>query len=243
MAGRKGLSGGPGAARAVERQLSNWELARAQRLTGPVERGANELDFICLSRMVGIDGREVAVPLARRLGWPLFDREVLDRMAGDDEVRRQIYRAMDEHDFKWWEAAMSPWVVGRFVLDDYFRRLGEAVLGLARQSRCIFLGRGADLILPQGRGLRVRMVASLSTRIQSMAASRARTEAEARVAIEAEEHARLEYFRRHFHASPDDLLRHDLVVNLDRLSAAEVVDLVVAAHRHRAAPLAAGAAQ
>ena len=117
------------------------------------------------------------------------------------------------------------------------------MLGLAQQSRCIFLGRGADLILPQGRGLRVRMVASLSTRIQSMAASRARTEAEARVAIEAEEHARLEYFRRHFHASPDDLLRHDLVVNLDRLSAAEVVDLVVAAHRHRAAPLAAGAAQ
>ena len=118
MAGRRELSEGPGGARAVERQLSNWEIARRQRLAHPGERRVEATDFICISRMVGLDGREIAQPVAERLGWPLFDREVLDWMAGDDEVRRQIYRAMDERDFKWWEAAMSPWVVGRYVLDD-----------------------------------------------------------------------------------------------------------------------------
>lgn len=243
MAGRRGLSGGPGVERAVERQLSNWEIARTQRPARPSARREETADFICISRMVGIDGREIAAPLAERLGWPLFDREVLDRMAGDDDVRRRIYRAMDEHDFKWWEAAMSPWVVGRYVMDDYFHRLCEAVLGLARQGRCVFLGRGADLILPSGHGLRVRLVAGLPTRIRALAASRARTEAEARTAIEAEEHARAEFFRRHFHVSPDDPLRYDLMVNRDRLSIEETIDLVLAAHKHRAAPLAAGAVQ
>ena len=243
MAGRRVLSGGPGGERAVERQLSNWEIARTQRPPQPGGRREETADFICISRMVGIDGREVAVPLAERLGWPLFDREVLDRMAGDDEVRRRIYRAMDEHDFKWWEAAMSPWVVGRYVMDDYFHRLCDAVLGLARQGRCVFLGRGADLVLPQGRGLRVRLVASLPTRRRAMAASRARTEAEARAAIDAEEHARAEFFRRHFHASPDDVLRYDLVLNLDRLSVGEAVELVLAAHRPRATAPALAAVQ
>ncbi|MCL4838775.1 MAG: cytidylate kinase family protein [Thermoanaerobaculia bacterium] len=233
MAGGRGLAGEPGRARAVERQMQNWELARAQRLSLPVESRPEIEDFVCISRQAGIDGREIAEGVAARLGWPLFDREVLDLMAGDDEVRRRLYEAVDERDFKWWEAAMSPWVVGRFVQDDYFHRLCEAVLMLARQGRCVFLGRGAHRILPAGQGLRVRLRAGLAGRARALAAARQLTLAEARETLESEERGRAEFFRRRFRTDLDDPAGYDLVLDLDRWAESEVVELILGAHALR----------
>jgi hypothetical protein len=235
MAGGRGYAGEPGRARAVERQMQYWELARAQRLALPVESRPEIEDFVCISRQAGIDGREVASAVAERLGWPLFDREVLDLMAGDDAARRRLYEAVDERDFKWWEAAMSPWVVGHFVQDDYFHRLCDAVLMLARQGRCVFLGRGANRILPAGHGLRVRLLASLESRARALAAAKPLlTLAEARETLVAEDRARAEFFRRRFRSDQDDPSGYDLVLDLERWSEPESTELILEAHALRA---------
>ncbi|HQN40363.1 MAG TPA: hypothetical protein PLQ31_12655, partial [Thermoanaerobaculia bacterium] len=74
MSRGRGLAGEPGRARAVERQMQFWELARAQRLATPVESRPEIEEFIAISRQAGIDGREIANALGERLGWPVFDR-------------------------------------------------------------------------------------------------------------------------------------------------------------------------
>lgn len=234
--------GEPGLSRAVEKQMRNWEYARLQRVEREALPGPGTQEFICLSRMVGIDGREIAERLGERLGWAVFDRQVLELMAGDDDVRRRLYETMDERDLKWWQAAMSPLVVGRFVSDDYFHRLCDAVLTLARQACCIFVGRGAELILPADLGLRVRLVAGLEWRVEGVAKGRELSREAARAWIEREEEERAGFFRRYFHALPTDPGRYDLAVNVERLSAAAAVELILAAQRVRAEPLALAAA-
>jgi len=82
----------------VEKQMRNWELAKAQRLTVPEPRRAEVEDFIAISRSVGAGGNSVAVVLGEALGWPVFDKEILQTMAGDDAIRREIYASMDERD-------------------------------------------------------------------------------------------------------------------------------------------------
>jgi len=231
MSAKQGHAAEPGVMRAVERQMSNWELARTQHFDRePHERPATQ-HFICISRLVGIDGHEVADLLGERLQWPVFDRQVLDLMAGNDEVRRRLYAAMDEHDLKWWQSAMSPLVVGRFVVDDYFHRLCDAILALARKSACIFLGRGAELILPPESGVRVRLVAGLASRIRDAATARGLTSNEARAWIEREEAERAGFFRRYFKAEPADPARYDLALNLDRMSPEIAAELILAARR------------
>lgn len=229
MGAKRGLAGQSDVTRAVERQLSNWELGRTQRPTLPLAARPEIDEFVCLSRMVGIETQQIVTRLGARLGWPIFDREVLERMAGDDEVRRRLYLAMNERDLSWWETAMSPLVVGKAVTDDYFRRLCEAVVALARQGSCIFVGRGAELILPRDRGLRVRIVASPATVRRAVAHQRDLTEHEASAWIEREEAARERFFRRHFRSTPSDPERYDLTLNLDHLDGDEVVELIVAA--------------
>ena len=91
-------------ARVVERQMRNWELARSQRLKLPEPKRQEVEDFVCVSRRVATPGaEEVAARLGKKLGWPVFDKEILEAMAGDDFYRQQIYANMDQRDLSWTE--------------------------------------------------------------------------------------------------------------------------------------------
>lgn len=224
---RKLAGGDPAIARLVERQLRNWELARAQRLEiGPPERSVVE-DFICVSRQVGADGGEVARRLGRRLGWPVFDRELLEAMAGDDATRRQVYESMDERDLNWWEETLRSVMQSEFIRNDYFRRLSETLLSLARQGNCVFLGRGADLILPRSRGFRVRLVAPSARRLERFSRNRGLSREDSEQDMKKIEAERARFFRRHFGVDIEDPVRYDMTVNTDRFTAEQLVEMIL----------------
>lgn len=216
-------------AKVVERQMRNRELARGQRLAvGPPEREVVE-HFICLSRQVGTGGSAVARRLGARLHWPVFDREVLEAMAGNDEVRRQIYESMDQRDLSWWEETLRSLMQGEFVRNDYFRRLCETLLSLARQGNCVFLGRGADLVLPSERGFRVRLVAPFSIRLDRYARDRSLPKDLAESQMKRVEAERSSFIRHHFGIDAQDPVRHDITINLARFSPDEAVEIILQA--------------
>ncbi len=226
----------PAVARLVERQMRNWELTRAQRPAEPEAPKRPEVeDFVCLSRLAGIDTGDLTAELGRRLGWPVFGREILESMAGDDFVRRQIYATMDERDLGWTEEVIRSLLRHELGRNDYFHRLCETLVSLARQGSSIFVGRGADLVLPAGRGLRVRVVASRAGRVQAYAEAHGVAEGSAEKTLERIERERGEFFRRHFQRQAQDPTRHDLTINLDRFTVPQAVELILEARRLRAA--------
>lgn len=229
------VSSSPAIARLVERQMRNWELARDQRPGSEEATRSRVEDFVCVSRQVGTEGEGVAQALGSRLGWPVFDREILDAMAGDDAVRRQVYESMDERDLTWWEETLRSLMQSEFVRNDYFKRLSETLLSLARQGHCVFLGRGADLLLPADTGFRIRLVAPLASRIENVATTHELTRTEAEQWLDRVEAERRRFFRKHFGVEAEDPVRYDMTINLSRIAAAEAVDMVLSArsiHEH-----------
>ncbi len=224
-------SGDPALAKVAERQMRNWELARTQRLTVPETQRKEVEDFVCVSRSVGAGGNEVASTLGERLGWPVFDKEILDLMAGDNELRRQVYASMDERDLSWCEETLRLLIQPEFVKNDYFHRLTETVLSLARQGHGVFLGRGTDLILPKGVGFRVRLVAPPEQCAQRFARRLALTGEQAREEINRLEQERAEFIRHHFAIDPGEPTRYDLIINLAQFSPTQVVELILAARQ------------
>ena len=216
----------PGIAKLVERQMRNWELGRVQRLESEPDRSNRVEDFVCISRQVGTEGEEVARALGTRLGWPVFDREILDAMAGDDAVRRQVYESMDERDLNWWEEALRALMQTEFVRNDYFKKLSETLLSLARQGRCVFLGRGAHLLLPDGTGFRVRLVAPAAIRIARVAETHDLTRKEAAAWVDRVEKERRQFFQRHFGIESEDPVRYDITINLARLTPEQAVEMI-----------------
>ncbi len=221
-------------AKLVEKQMRNWELTRQQHLEIE-ERGPQipVADFVTVSQAVGSAGGQVARQLAQRLGWPLFDKEILQHMAGDDQVRTRLYEKMDQRDTSWLESMMRNLLQGEYRKEDYPYRLSEAVLALARQGPAVFLGRGADFILPPDRGLRIRILAPHEVRVATYAQQNQCDQETARTEIARAEHEREEFFRRCFGQPKVDPTRFDLMINLGRMSPDEAVEVILAALRLR----------
>lgn len=223
----------PGMDKIVERQMRNWELTRRRREASVQEPRPEVEDFLCVSRMAGLEDSPVAARLGERLDWPVFDREILDVMAGDDELRQRIYRFMDGRDLGWWEDVLRPLLEPEFVRNDYFHQLCRTVLSLARQGHAVFVGRGADRILPQNEGFRVRLVAPREMRVERYAETRGVGHDEATRELQRREKERKDFLRHHFDVDADDPTRGDLVVNLGRLSEEQAVDVILTARRIR----------
>jgi len=230
--------------RIVQRSLRNWELGREVRrrqtaAPPPAERAV--ADFVAVSRLAGAGGREVAEKLAASLGWPLFDHELLEAMAGDDAVRRRLYESMDEHDLGWCEETVRSLMRNEFPRNDYFHQLCRTILALGRQGSAVFLGRAADLILPRDVGVRIRIVASDDWCARHYA-ERANTTLEAgrreTARLEAE---RNEFLRNHFGANATWASRYDLVINRERFNVEQIVELIRDAMRMRGIGEAPGA--
>ena len=230
----KNPSAHPSLARLVERQMRNWELARAQRPAEPVPEATGVEEFICVSRMVGVEDEEFTRLLGEGLQWPVFDREILNAMAGDDGLRRRVYDAMDNRDLSWWEETLRPLAHGEFVRNDYFRKLCETLLSLARTGHCIFVGRGADLVLPAAQGYRVRLVGARAACVDRFGVEKGLDWNEAKQRIEKLERERADFIKHHFGVGEDDPSRYDLAINLDRYSPRQAVDLILEGRRIRA---------
>lgn len=217
-----------------ERQMRNWELSRAQRLAEQPGAAAHPVaDFVTISRTVGSGGREVATLLGERLAWPVFDREILQSMAGDDRIRARLYEQMDEREASWLEDAVHWLIRGEFRKEDYFHRLTETILALAHQGHAVFLGRGADMILPRDHGLRVRITASLEERSRRFALANNIAEALARDEVDRIDRERTEFRRRHFGPAAVEVTANDITITLDRFTPPQAVELIVAALRLR----------
>ncbi len=212
--------------RLLERQMRNWELARTQ---SPLPRDSGQPDvaqFVTVANIVGAGGHGFVAELSERLGWPAYHREILSQMAGDDEARARLYKSMDERDLGWLENTVRSLGQQEFRKNDYFHRLTEAILCLARQGPAIFVGRSADLILPQDRGLRVKLIASFERCVQNVARDKSISVAKARDEVDRIEGERQEFIRNHFQFDAYEPTRFDVLVNVERFSMDQAVDLV-----------------
>ena len=221
----------PGISHIVEHQMRNWEIARNQHAKSPIGGDRQVAEFVSISRAVGLPGRNVATLLSEQLGWPMFDREILQSMAGDDDCRQKIYEALDERDLNWVESFLNGMRPGAESGEDYFRQLSHTVLSLARKGHTVILGRAADLILPQGTGLRVRITASREFCVKSYSQAKGLSLEKAAKDVEEIEHERARFVRRHFHIEVNDPSRNDLTFNMERFTAQQVADVILAALR------------
>jgi cytidylate kinase len=216
----------------IEKQMRNWEFTKSRHPQHPAS-GAKLHEFVTLSQSVGAGGDVIAQRLADALGWPLFDKKLLLVMAHDDVVRAQIYASLDERDMNWIEEMTRILMEADFRKNDYFHRLTETVLCLARQSHAVFLGRGTDQILPKGSGLRVRIVAPRAERIARYSRQHNLTEKDAIEEIGRIEQEQAQWLKHHFHIARDDCERFDLVVNAGTFSVEQATQFILGAMKKR----------
>jgi cytidylate kinase len=185
---------------------------------------------IAVSRETGTYGAAIAREVANRLGWPLYDRELLQRIADDMGVRGTLLESVDERQVGWVSECLgSLFAVPGVNQFAYVRQLVETLLSLAVHGKCVIVGRGASVVLPRATTLRVRLIAPLDYRIDAVQREQSITFKEAAARVESTDRERNRFVRDHFQTDPLDPANYDLILNAARFSAGECADLVIAA--------------
>jgi cytidylate kinase len=190
--------------------LSRASEGEAPPLARPSQLGS----YLTISRQVDSGGADVARRVGLRIGWAVFDKELVEDLARRLELSPQMLELLDETRTDWFTDTMLNLMNSRIVLQDsYVSMLGKVMYLAAYDGKVIIVGRGGHLLLPPETGLRVRVIAPRRTRLERFCE---REQVEAEVAerrLDQLEASRNDYLRRHFRRDPDDATQFDLVLD------------------------------
>ena len=125
---------------------------------------------ICISREAGAGAGQLAKLVGQRLGWKVYDEELVEAIAHRMGSPIEEVRALDE---------LAPSMVQDWLLplreeyyapqEAYLDHLAKLIEAIGRAGESILVGRGAGFMLPRETTLSVRVIAPLKVRAQRLA--------------------------------------------------------------------------
>ncbi len=208
---------------------------------GSSRAGARFLN-ICISREAGAGGAAIARMVGEKLGWKVYDDELLEAIAHRMGVSLDEVRALDE---------LAPSVVQDWLLplreeyyapqEAYLDHLARLIEAIGRAGDSILVGRGAGFMLPRESTLSIRVVAPLRVRAQRLAERMGVSYRTARRAARDLDRRRDQFDRTMHRANSQDSHSYDMVLESHSLGLETSAMLV--AHLVRAGRAAPGFAQ
>jgi hypothetical protein len=213
---------------------------QGDRAPAPLASGVPAALTVALSREAGARGSTIARRAGRKLGWQVYDQELLEYMAQDPAVCQGMKDALKPAAAAWIEENLE-----RLLRDDSVSQhltvvnMARLVLTLGAQGGVVLIGRGAGCILPRASTLHVRILADREDRIAYMAQWLRLTSEEAAERVRLRDERRGEFVETHFHRKPGDVYQYDLLLNSGRLGEDICADLIARATLARNERLAA----
>jgi cytidylate kinase len=223
----------PAGSALVEKAFQHWEARRrAAAAEAHIEPTIPHAYSIALSREAGTQASEVAQEVGRLLGWHVYDRELLEKIAQDMGLRTSLLESVDERRQNLLTEAMEGLMAVSFASESGFvHHLVKTVLALGTHGECVFVGRGAAFILPSATTLRVNLVGSVHERVAAWGQGLGISEQKAAEQVRTLDRERAEFLQYHFRKNPNDPCNFDLVLNAPRLSVVQLAELIVEALR------------
>src|SRR4051794_3715367 len=142
---------------------------QGDRGAAPRRRTAPRGLTIALSREAGARGGTIARLVGQRLGWQVYDQELLEYMTQSPGALQNLLDDLPPACLTWIDARLSELEQQyRLSGNEPLRHLARLVLGLGAQGEAVMIGRGAGYVLPRETTLNVRVVAPLPERIAYM---------------------------------------------------------------------------
>jgi cytidylate kinase len=209
--------------------LSRWFFGKVTKpkeqlgSSEPVARFRN----ICIDREAGSGAGLIGRLLGTRLGWKVFDHELLEAIASRMELSLDEVRAFDE---------LSPSVVQDWILplreehyapqEAYLDHLAKLIEAIGRAGDSIIIGRGAGFLLPREETLSVRIVAPLKARAGRLAERMGVSVRTARRAACDLDRRRAHFARTMYRINTSDPHNYDLVLDSDSLTPPIVAEIL-----------------
>jgi hypothetical protein len=191
---------------------------------------------VAVSREAGSRGGSIARRAGRKLGWQVYNQELLEYVAQEGAFRQRLAENLAPAAAAWVEARLEA-LLRQQDLSQHpsLAELARVVLGLGAQGEVVLIGRGAGCILPPETTLHVRIIAPRADRVAYMSQWLRLTEEAAAAQVEARDSRRAEFIETHFHRQPADVYQYDLLLNSSLLGEDLCAELIAQAARAKVA--------
>jgi cytidylate kinase len=218
---------------AAERQMSTWGRLQdaAAHATGRQELErltSGGVCYVTISREAGAAGTTIGRLVGEQLGWEVYDSNLLDQVAQRYKESRLMLDLVDETESNWVFDVLGTWMDRQIIPHEkYVVQVSRMIQVLARTGHAVFVGRGAQFLLPRSKTLAVRIVASEAFRTQHVSQRHETALSQSLERIRRTDRGRREFVQRFFHHDVGDPHLYDLVINVERFGPAGVADQIV----------------
>ena len=191
---------------------------------------------IAVSRESGARGGTIGRRVGRKLGWQVYDQEMLEYLVQNSSVQQGLVENLSEAGQRWVEEQLNRLgAAGDLDPNAGIVSLARLSLSLGAQGRVVLIGRGAGFLLPRETTLHVRLIAPLEERIAYMSQCLRLTLEEAGQRVRVRDARRADYLATFLRRQPGDLYGYDMVLNTSNLGEELSAELIVQGARAKAA--------
>ena len=224
--------GGPAGMRDWPRSVVRWFLGHNEEDREPLEavRTVARFQNICISRETGAGAGTIARQVGQRLGWKVYDHELLEAIAHRMSLPVDEVQCLDE---------LAPSVVQDWLLplreehyapqEAYLDHLAKLVEAIGRAGESVLVGRGAGFLLPRETTLSLRIIAPLRIRALRLAERMGVSVRTARRAARDLDRRRSQFDRTMHRTASADPHNYDMVVDSHSLGLDIAVEVIVKA--------------
>jgi len=190
---------------------------------------------VCIAREAGAGGGTIARRVGTRLGWKVYNHELLEAIARRMEVSTEEVRALDE---------LAPSLIQDWLLplreeyyapqEAYLDHLAKLIAAIGQAGDSVIVGRGANFLLPRNSTLAVRVIAPSRARARRLADRMGVSPRTARRATRELDRRHRKFIRTMYRRDPTDPRHYDMVIDSESLGlglAEEVIVRLVEAGR------------
>lgn len=213
---------------AVITAKKGFEWARELNASGESPAPAGEHTIITISRQHGSGGREIGQKVAKQLGIPFYDREIIELAAKNSDIDIRFFENSETKDTGNLLYRLSNDVhLTQPITDKIFLQQVQVIRGLAAKGSCVIVGRCADAILAdQAHLLRVFVCADATTR-ENRVRTVYREPAENLDKLEKNRHS---YYQHYTGRNFGDAENYDMCLNSGSLGMEECVKTICSAY-------------
>ncbi|MGE0683533.1 MAG: AAA family ATPase [Candidatus Binatia bacterium] len=195
---------------------------------------------LTISHQYGSGGSRIARALGRRLGWSVWEKEIVRKIASQYKVSEEYVEAKDERVDSFIERMVGLFGLGGFesayevppplwLNDAQLVRMTKGMIeDVAKEGRAIFVGRAGNHILAKhAQVLHVFLFAPLPIRIERVMQTESMTSSVAEQRVAGMDKLRADYVHTFYHADWRDPSTYNLLVDTGVWGEEKTVDLIL----------------
>lgn len=200
--------------------------------------------IITIGRQFGSGGKEVGIRVAKELGIPFYDKELLQEAAKKSGLCEKIFESFDERPKSLlYSIAMDAYPfgisgVGDSLEQQVYLATFETIRHLADNGPCVMIGRCADYALSENENLlSLFLYAPMDVRVERVARRQNLTPDKAKALIQKTDKRRASYYEYYASRKWGAVDSYDFCLDTSVLGLGGTVELIRAMVEHKEHPV------